>query len=151
MLNNSHIYINMSETEKCCKICKSNDLQVVISMGNQKITSIFPLYGKDNEIPSTPVNLCMCNICGLIQLEEPYDSDSMYKNGNYGYRSGISNTMINHLQNYNDEINSKIKLDTNDYVLDIGSNDATFLKIVSFFVVKNIYSLLIKYKLLYLT
>ena len=114
--------------ETYCRICKSNDLHLVISMGNQKITSIFPLYGKDNEIPSTPVNLCMCNICGLIQLEEPCDSDSMYKNGNYGYRSGISNTMITHLQNYNDEINSKIKLDTNDYVLDIGSNDATFLK-----------------------
>ncbi len=46
MLNNSHIYINMSETEKCCKICKSNDLQVVISMGNQKININIPTIWK---------------------------------------------------------------------------------------------------------
>ena len=113
---------------KFCRICKSRDLNVVISLGNQKITSIFPKVGEHDNIPISPVNLCMCSNCGLIQLEETVDSDSMYKNGNYGYKSSISNTMRNHLKKYNEEISNKVNLKKGDTVLDIGSNDATFLK-----------------------
>ena len=36
--------------------------------------------------------------------------------------------MRNHLEQYNKEISSKVNLKTEDVVLDIGSNDATFLK-----------------------
>lgn len=45
----------------------------------------------------------------------------------YGYhRSGISNTMREHLQ-YNQQIKDMIPLIEGDYVLDIGRNDSTFL------------------------
>ena len=118
----------MNKRNNICRICDNDNLKVVISLGEQKITSIFPPYGEDDKIPSAPINLCMCSECGLIQLQETYDADIMYKNGNYGYISGLSNTMRNHLEQYNDEISSKANLSSNDYVLDIGSNDATFLK-----------------------
>jgi len=111
-----------------CRICGCDDLPVVISLGRQKITSIFPPLGEHNKIPTSPVDLCMCRQCGLIQLRETFDADSMYKNGNYGYKSGISNTMRKHLEQYNSEISSKVNFKTDDFVLDIGSNDATFLK-----------------------
>jgi GDP-D-mannose dehydratase len=111
-----------------CRICESNKLDVVISLGQQKITSIFPLFGEHTKIPTSPVNLCICSECGLIQLQETFNADSMYKNGNYGYNSGISNTMRQHLKQYNNEICGKVSLNKEDTVLDIGSNDATFLK-----------------------
>jgi len=46
----------------------------------------------------------------------------------YGYRSGISATMRAHLREYNDEIMLLATPENGDAVLDIGSNDATFLK-----------------------
>lgn len=110
-----------------CRICSNKKLSTVISLGEQKITSIFKKYGEHNDVNSYPINLCMCENCGLIQLEETTPPDDMYKKNNYGYLSSISNTMKQHLKEYNEEILEKIKLDDNDIVIDIGSNDSTFL------------------------
>jgi hypothetical protein len=45
----------------------------------------------------------------------------------YGYRSGINATMRNHLRSYNDRLQEFARLQPGDSVLDIGSNDCTFL------------------------
>jgi GDP-D-mannose dehydratase len=110
-----------------CRICNCKNLITVIYLGNQKITSIFKKYGEHNNISSYPINLCMCENCGLIQTEETTPPDDMYKTNNYGYLSSISNTMISHLKKYHDEILEKINLNNDDIVIDIGSNDGTFL------------------------
>lgn len=112
---------------KQCRICKNEKLDIVINLGKQKNTSIFKEYGKHNENKSYPIALCMCNNCGLIQLNETTPPDDMYKTNNYGYLSSISNTMKNHLKNYHNEILEKVNLKKDDIVIDIGSNDATFL------------------------
>jgi len=46
----------------------------------------------------------------------------------YGYRSGLNPMMRAHLEAYNRELQSKVTLRPGDAVLDIGSNDATFLR-----------------------
>ena len=63
-----------------CRICKSSNLICVISLGNQKNTSVFQKYGEHNKTNTFPVNLSMCKDCGLIQMEESVPQDSMYKN-----------------------------------------------------------------------
>jgi NDP-4-keto-2,6-dideoxyhexose 3-C-methyltransferase len=108
-----------------CRICKSASLTQVIDLGRQVITSRFPKLG-DTTTPSTRIRLVMCTDCNLVQLKDTTESSELYEHM-YGYRSGINQTMRNHLKSYNDEIQSKVLLKANDYVLDIGSNDATFL------------------------
>lgn len=109
-----------------CRLCKSNDLKIVISLGEQIITSRFPVYG-DNSTPKTPIDLCLCKNCGLLQLYQTTNSSEMYEH-EYGYRSGISNTMKTHLKSYQEEILSKIILNKGDIIVDIGSNDSTMLQ-----------------------
>ncbi len=46
---------------------------------------------------------------------------------NYGYRSGLNSSMIQHLQRRVVDILSRLELSENDVVLDIGSNDGTTL------------------------
>jgi len=46
----------------------------------------------------------------------------------YGYRSGRNASMVYHLQQKAKFLESLVKLTENDIVLDIGSNDATYLK-----------------------
>jgi hypothetical protein len=46
---------------------------------------------------------------------------------NYGYRSGLNLSMVNHLKNKIKVLEDFVKLNSDDIVLDIGSNDATTL------------------------
>lgn len=112
-----------------CRICRVDNLLDVISLGEQHITSRFPTYG-DFSTPKTPITLCMCKNCGLIQLRETTNSSELYDH-EYGYRSGISNTMRVHLKQYQEEILSKVKLEKGDIIVDIGSNDSTMLQYYS--------------------
>jgi GDP-mannose 4,6-dehydratase len=112
-----------------CRICKESNLTDVISLGEQSITSRFPVYG-DFSTPKTPIVLCMCQTCGLIQLRETTNSEELYEH-EYGYRSGISNTMKTHLKEYQEEIMSIVSLKPGDTIIDIGSNDSTMLQYYS--------------------
>ena len=109
-----------------CRICKNTELKDVISLGEQYITSRFPIYG-DFSTPKTSIVLCMCQQCGLIQLRETTNSSELYEY-EYGYRSGISNTMRAHLKSYQEEICSMVNLNAGDVIVDIGSNDSTMLQ-----------------------
>jgi len=109
-----------------CRICRSTDCEDIINLGNQVITSRFPKLG-DYSTPSTPICLIQCNNCKLVQLKQYLDGSDLYEH-EYGYRSGINNTMREHLKNYNKYVQTYINLEDGDTVLDIGSNDATFLK-----------------------
>jgi GDP-mannose 4,6-dehydratase len=117
---------NLSKNINKCRICKSIKLSNVISLGEQYITSRFPLYG-DWDFPKVEVDLCLCGECNLLQMVQTTLSKELYEN-EYGYRSGINNTMKNHLKDYNKEIQSiVVELTHEDIILDIGSNDSTML------------------------
>lgn len=111
---------------KKCRVCKNEDMEDVIDIGHQKITSRFPSYG-DNSTPSTPIVLCLCKNCGLLQLKHSVNGSELYEY-EYGYRSGISNTMRTHLKDYQQEILSKVIINKDDVIVDIGSNDSTMLQ-----------------------
>ena len=50
---------------------------------------------------------------------------------NYGYRSGLNKFMVKHLKKKSQQLQKKIKFKKKDYILDIGSNDGTFLNFFS--------------------
>jgi GDP-mannose 4,6-dehydratase len=112
-----------------CRICDSYNLKKVISLGEQYITSRFPTYG-DFSTPKTQIDLCVCSNCRLLQLYQTTLPSELYEY-EYGYRSGISNTMREHLKAYQEEILSIVNLNDNDIIVDIGSNDSTMLQYYS--------------------
>ena len=119
----------MTSIDKC-RICDCSYLKKVIYLGEQYITSRFPLYG-DWSTPKTEITLLKCQKCSLIQLKETTKSSELYEY-EYGYRSGISNTMREHLHKYQQEMISLVhELKENDTVVDIGSNDSTLLQYYS--------------------
>lgn len=112
-----------------CRICHQENLIDVINLGEQVITSRFPVYG-DHSTPIVPITLCMCQTCGLLQLKQTTFSSELYEY-EYGYRSGISNTMRSHLKQYQEEILTKVNLEDGNTIVDIGSNDSTMLQYYS--------------------
>lgn len=111
---------------KNCRISKSANLISVLSLGEQYLTGIFPV-SKDHEISKGPLDLVWCPNSGLLQLKQSYSSNEMYGE-NYGYRSGLNESMVRHLQNKVSMLSKMVSLSNGDAVLDIGSNDATTLK-----------------------
>ena len=81
-----------------CRICKSSNLTEVVNLGNQYLASRFPYAHEIHDVPVAPVVLVMCEDCSLVQLKNTISHPDMYEH-NYGYKSSISNTMIDHLKN----------------------------------------------------
>jgi GDP-D-mannose dehydratase len=114
------------QTLSCCRICGSQNLTEVVNLGSHVITSRFPDIG-DTSTPVTPIRLLMCDSCSLVQLGDTVNSSELYEHM-YGYRSGLNEMMRKHLADYATDLIRIAEPSPGDYVLDIGSNDATFLK-----------------------
>jgi C-methyltransferase C-terminal domain/Putative zinc binding domain/Methyltransferase domain len=112
-----------------CRICKSNSLTTVLSLGEQVLTGVFPKT-IDQKITSGGLDLVFCENCTLLQMKQTYDLDEMYGE-NYGYRSGLNASMVRHLQRKIATLEQLVRPTNSDLVIDIGSNDATSLKAYS--------------------
>jgi len=109
-----------------CRVSKSSDLRRIIDLGDQYLSGVFP-KSKNQEIGKGPLELVWCNESKLAQLKHSYSLDQMYGD-NYGYRSGLNISMVEHLNQKIRKLEDAVHLKTNDLVIDIGSNDATTLK-----------------------
>jgi len=112
-----------------CRICGNKELVEVLDLGEQVLTGVFPKINDTSKITKGPLRLVKCvgiNQCGLLQLEHSYDLSEMY-GLNYGYRSGLNQSMVDHLKNKVAKICKLITLTERDVVVDIGSNDCTTL------------------------
>lgn len=110
---------------KFCRSCKSEKILKLFSLGEQFYTGIFP-RAKKTIIPKGNLALIICKFCNLVQLDENFSSKKMY-GLNYGYRTSLNQSMRNHIINKNQYLDQILKLKKNDTILDIGSNDGTFL------------------------
>ncbi len=110
---------------KKCRVSGSENLISVLNLGNQKLTGVFPTT-RDARITSGPLDLLWCPDSGLLQLGHSYNPNEMYGE-NYGYRSGLNQSMVNHLTNKIRHLERRVDLKPGDTVLDIGSNDCTSL------------------------
>ncbi|MCT0213135.1 MULTISPECIES: class I SAM-dependent methyltransferase [unclassified Synechococcus] len=114
-----------SEIERC-RVSGDSHLVTILDLGRQALTGVFPSTPED-EVTSGPLELVWCPSSGLVQLRHSYNPDEMYGD-NYGYRSGLNQSMVDHLTNKVQYLERLAGVSPGDTVLDIGSNDATTLK-----------------------
>ena len=114
---------------KKCRVCGNEHLDVVLDLGDQYLSGIFPKE-IDKDMYKGPLTLVKCNEkkggCGHVQLEHTYDLPTMYGD-NYGYRSGLNSSMVQHLKKKAEKIQKDVDLESGDIVIDIAGNDGTFL------------------------
>ena len=113
-----------------CRVCKNADLRMVIDLGIQYLTGVFPRSVDPNSITKGPLELVKCfggeDVCGLVQLRHSFPATEMYGE-TYGYRSGLNTSMVKHLQSKVSKIEELISLNSESLIIDIGSNDGTTL------------------------
>jgi len=110
---------------KHCRNCKNTELFDLFSLGKISFTGKFPNTIRQN-VPKAYLNVLMCKKCKLVQLDRNFDLNYLYGKS-YGYRTGINKTMTDHIKKIVRKCSALVKLKSKQYVLDIGSNDATLL------------------------
>ena len=122
----------MNKKIKVCRSCKKKNLKNLFSLGNIPLSGIFPEKNKKVEIGK--LTLVICEVCKLVQLDRNFSLKKLYGK-NYGYRTGLNSSMVNHMMQKANDLKKFLNLKTKrNLILDIGSNDGTFL---NFFNEKN--------------
>ena len=112
-----------------CRISKARDLISVLQLGDQALTGVFPKLASE-QITVGPLELVWSPSSGLLQLRHSYEPSEMYGDS-YGYRSGLNQSMVDHLTRKVRYLERLVAPSSGDVVLDIGSNDCTTLKAYS--------------------
>src|SRR5689334_2339183 len=104
----------MYKTISQCRICGNTEFDAVLDLGIQALTGVFPRE-RHTPVPAAPLELIKCRTdgvgqtCGLVQLRHSFETDQMY-GMNYGYRSGLNQSMVRHLQKLAAKVKSIVHL-----------------------------------------
>ena len=112
-----------------CRICTDTQLNEILDLGLSEISSYFP-KSDEADPPRAPLVLVQCGNCGLVQLQHNVDQDFLFGN-TYGYRTGLTPTMQSHVESLARWLSEAYRIVPGSKVLDIGSNDGTFLNILA--------------------
>lgn len=113
-------------TRKTCRLCGSNKLEDVFSLGDQYVND-FVSHESIGKGTKAPLDLILCKNCELLQLRHTAPQELLYSRY-YWYRSGVTDTMRRALRDITAQVEQMVSLKKGDVVLDIGANDGTLLQ-----------------------
>lgn len=107
-----------------CRLCNYYDLEFKFNLTETYPANnlqISPYLNKEK----FPLDIYQCKHCGHIQLGIVIDPHSLYEN--YLYTSGTTKDFIEYLDKYAEDIVKEYNITKDDYIVEIASNDGTFL------------------------
>lgn len=110
---------------KKCNFCKG-EIYPIISLGKMPLANYFPKRSEINNEKKYPLELGVCLKCSLVQLTKLIDPKIIFKK--YHFLTSASNPLIKNHQNLISDIKSRIFVDKNTKILDVGCNDASLLE-----------------------
>lgn len=112
-----------------CQLCNSDSLNLIIDLGHHPLADSFLNENQINEVIKTyPLKVYMCQNCGHAMLGHSVSAEERYQDIDYSYTASNSKVSIAHFDEMSKEIGQRVKLNKNDLVVDVGSNDGTLLK-----------------------
>lgn len=108
-----------------CRVCCGSDLRTVLSLGNQPLANALKTSADETE-HHYPLTLIHCDDCGLVQLAETVDKAELFSH--YVWVTGTSEAARRFAQEFFDLATHVRPLAPQDLVIEIASNDGTFLK-----------------------
>lgn len=109
-----------------CRVCESKNIKQILDLGMQPWGNDFIPVIENRTSELYPLKFVICEECKTCQIDYTIPKEKMFVN--HSYMSGTTKTLTKHFENIGEEILKKIKLNNNDYILDIGGNDGSFLK-----------------------
>ena len=118
----------MIDQRLTCQGCGKDGLERLLDLGYQPLCNEF-LPADDAPAPQTfyPLCLCYCHECSLAQLDYVIPTEVAFGN-QYTYLTGSSESLIKYFTDLAQRLVEQFQLQPGDTVIEIGSNDGTFLK-----------------------
>lgn len=109
-----------------CRVCASRDLENFLDLGNQPHCNNLMSSTKTREpAPRYPLLVWYCHQCTTVQIDHTVPKETMF--GEYLYVSGTTQTLTHHFSDSADRLVRKLQLTPESLIVDIGSNDGTWL------------------------
>ena len=110
-----------------CALCDGRDLVLALPLAPSPIGDDFvPEERLKEPQPTYPLDVYLCNSCGHVQLLDILDPAVLYND--YIYVTTSSPGLVNHFDNYAEDVLTSWSTPHGSLIVDIGSNDGTLLK-----------------------
>ncbi len=110
--------------QKKCRLCRNEQMHLILNLASTPIGDAY--LSSKQEFLCHPLDLYLCETCGLLQLPDFVDPELLYRD--YIYHTSDSLGLVEHFRKYAESVLKIIDLPQNSLVLDIGSNDGSALQ-----------------------
>ncbi len=111
-----------------CQVCGSSELKEVLNLGLQPLCNEFkPASLLNTPEVYYPLSLAYCTSCDLVQLSYVISTNQVFGE-QYTYLTGSTKPLVDYYDELAAKLVKRFDLVKGDLVVDIGSNDGTFLK-----------------------
>ena len=108
-----------------CRICNSKKIKTFLNLGKHPWCNNFLKKKQLGKEKKYPLILVFCKNCSLVQLNYTVKKEIMFSD--HTYLSGTTKTLSNHFLKVANKLEKKNRYNKSN-ILDLGSNDGTFLK-----------------------
>ncbi len=108
-----------------CRVCQGEKPEEFLDLGAQPHCNAL-LDAEDADAPAYPLKVFFCPDCTTVQIDHTVPKEKMF--GHYLYVSGTTETLRRHFADTTRRLIARLGLKADDLVVDIGSNDGTWLK-----------------------
>ena len=116
----------VSQFQMRCRICGSTNVEMCLDLGIQPhCNRLIPGDKLGEREPHFPLRMGFCHDCTLVQIDHTIPKEEMFSD--YPYISGTTATLVEHFKNTAARLTQHYGLTQRDLVVDIGSNDGTWL------------------------
>lgn len=119
--------MSASYLDMACRVCGEHSVELFLDLGAQPhCNRLIPPALADKTEPSFPLRAGFCRTCSLVQIDHTIPKESMFSE--YPYVSGTTKTLVEHFRVTAARLTETYGLTPGQLVVDIGSNDGTWLK-----------------------
>ena len=116
----------MSKLNMQCRSCGQETVESFIDLGEQPhCNRLIPPEKAGEREPHFPLRVGFCTNCTLVQIDHTIPKENMFSD--YPYVSGTTKTLVAHFKETAERLAATYELGSDDLVVDIGSNDGTWL------------------------
>ncbi|OGO30616.1 MAG: hypothetical protein A2Z29_11635 [Chloroflexi bacterium RBG_16_56_11] len=115
----------MVERINSCRVCQNRDIKEILNLGEQPLANSLVTDPGEREM-LYPLSLSRCPECSLIQLNQTVEPGELFSS--YVWVTSTSSTARVHASRLYKDIVTRVQNLKASYVLEVASNDGTFLK-----------------------
>jgi len=109
-----------------CRGCGRQNVRLFLDLGDQPhCNRLIPSSLAGRKEPYYPLRVGYCADCTMVQIDYTIPKESMFTD--YPYVSGTTKTLVQHFKDTAERLVATYRLGGRDLVVDIGSNDGTWL------------------------